>query len=64
MTFLGCPEKMINQQPNFVKLDFDDCFVTADLFDELTVKRWGIAAINRFASEKNSKTQNTFAQRY
>lgn len=55
---------MINQQTNFVKLDFDDCFVTADLFDELTVKRWGIAAINRFASEKNSKTQNTFAQRY
>ena len=64
MTFLGCPEKMINQQTNFVKLDLDDCFVTADLFDELTVKRWGIAAINRFASEKNSKTQNTFAQRY
>ena len=34
----------------------DDWYVTPDLFKMLTVRRWGVATIDRFASEKNLKT--------
>ena len=30
--------------------------MTPDLFKMLTVRRWGVATIDRFASEKNLKT--------
>ena len=37
-------------------VDYDDWYVTPDLFEMLTVRRWGVATIDRFASEKNRKT--------
>ena len=37
-------------------IDYDDCYVTPDLFKMLTMRRWGVATIDRFASEKNRKT--------
>ena len=37
-------------------IDYDDWYVTPHLFKMLTVRRWGVATIIRFASEKNRKT--------
>ena len=37
-------------------IDYYDWYVTPDLFKILTVRRWGVATIDRFASEKNWKT--------
>ena len=37
-------------------IDYDDWYVTPDLFKMLTVRRWGVAAIDRFVSEKKWKT--------
>ena len=35
---------------------FGNWFVTRHVFDEFTVRQWGIAIIDKFASEKNRKT--------
>ena len=37
-------------------IDYNDWYVTPDLFEMLTVRRWGVAMIDRFALEKNRKT--------
>ena len=37
-------------------IDYDDWYVTPDLFKMLTIRLWGVATIDRFASEKNPKT--------
>ena len=34
-------------------IDYDDWYVTPDLFKMLTARRWGIATIDRLASEKD-----------
>lgn len=50
-------------------MDYDDWYVTADLFKSLTARSWGVVTIDSFASEKyqktmrfNSKHQNMFLQ--
>ena len=41
----------------FIKIKvFCNWFVTPDVFDGLTFRQWGVAAIDRFVSEKNQKT--------
>ena len=51
------PRKSNELADKFSKtIDYDDWYVTRDLFKILTVRRWGVATIDRFASEKNRKT--------
>ena len=51
------PRKRNELADKFCKtIDYDDWYVTPDLFKILTVRRWGVATIDRFASEKNRKT--------
>ena len=38
------------------EIDYDDWYVTPELFELLTPRRWGKVSIDRFASEKNCKT--------
>ena len=45
------------QKRKFSKtIDYNDWYVTPVLFKMLTVRRWGVATLDRFASEKNRKT--------
>ena len=37
-------------------MDYDNWYMTPDLFKMLTVRRWEVATIDRFASEKKQKT--------
>ena len=37
-------------------IDYDDWYVTPDLFKTLTLRQLGVATIYGFASEKNQKT--------
>ena len=37
-------------------INYDDWYVAQNLFKMLTIRRWGVATIVRFASEKNQKT--------
>ena len=37
-------------------IDYDEWYVTADLFKILTIRRWGVSTINMFFSEKNRKS--------
>lgn len=39
---------------------FGNWLVTPDAFDELTVRRWDIVTIDRFASEKNRKIKTKY----
>ena len=51
------PRKSNELPDKFSKtIDYDDWYVTPYLFKMLTVRRWGVATIDRFASEKNRKT--------
>ena len=51
------PRKRNELADKFSKtIDYDDWYVTPDSFKMLTVRGWGIATTDRFASEKNRKT--------
>ena len=51
------PRKSNELADKFSKtIDYDDWYVTPDLFKMLTTRWWGVATIDRFASEKNRKT--------
>ena len=51
------PRKRNELADKFSKtIDYDDWYVTPDLFKMLTVRRWGVATIDRFTPEKNLKT--------
>ena len=54
---LWIPRKRNELADKFSKtIDYDDWYVTPDLFKILTIRRWGVATIDRFASEKIWKT--------
>ena len=53
---LWIPRKSNESTDKYSKtIDYDDWYVTPDLFKMLTVKRWGVAMIDRFVTEKNQK---------
>ena len=57
ITFTHNIRKNIELADKFSKtIDYDHWYVTPDLFKMVTVRRWGAATIDRFASEKNRKT--------
>ena len=58
------PRKSNGLADKFSKtIDYNDRYVTSDLFKMLIVRRWGIATIDRFPSEKNWKTMRFNSKR-
>ena len=56
---LWIPRKSNESTDKYSKtIGYDDWYVTPHLFKMLTVKRWGVATVDRFVSEKNQKITN------